>query len=198
MKNAKKILSLLLCAVLLVGATIAGTVAYLTDDASVKNTFTIGNVEITMEETLVDEYGVPLTGDAAGTTDEGNKYKLIPGHTYTKDPTIDLTTTSEDCYIFVEIANGLGADAELVMSDSWAKVNGDINGTSVWVYGTLENPTVVSVADEAVVPFNAFTFGDDANPADYEDSTITVTAYAIQADTLNEESATDLWALLSA
>ena len=42
MKKAKKILALLLCAVLLVGATIAGTVAYLTDEKAVVNTFTVG------------------------------------------------------------------------------------------------------------------------------------------------------------
>ena len=43
MKNAKKVLLLVLCAVLLVGASVAGTVAYLTATDSVENTFTVGN-----------------------------------------------------------------------------------------------------------------------------------------------------------
>ena len=47
MKKAKKVLLLALCAVLLVGATIAGTVAYLTSTTTeVKNTFTAGKVQI--------------------------------------------------------------------------------------------------------------------------------------------------------
>ena len=90
MKNGKKILALLLCAVLLIVASVAGTIAYLTDDAAVKNTFTVGNVSISMVESVVDAYGVPTTG----TTSEGNTYKLIPGHTYTKDPTITVDSGS--------------------------------------------------------------------------------------------------------
>ena len=51
MKKAKKILALVLCVLLLIGATIAGTVAYMTSkDHTVTNTFSVGNVTITMDE----------------------------------------------------------------------------------------------------------------------------------------------------
>ena len=53
-KNLKKVLLLVLCAALLVSVTVAGTVAYLTSTAKVENTFTVGKVKITMDESKVD------------------------------------------------------------------------------------------------------------------------------------------------
>ena len=47
MKKAKKVLTLLLCAALLVGATITGTLAFLTQTTeTVTNTFTVGKVQL--------------------------------------------------------------------------------------------------------------------------------------------------------
>ena len=48
MKRTKQILSLALCAILLVSATVATTVAYLTSQDAVTNTFTVGKVAITL------------------------------------------------------------------------------------------------------------------------------------------------------
>ena len=87
---------LVLCAVLLVAASVLGTVAYLTDDAEVVNTFTVGKVEITLDEAEVDAMGVP-TGDGRTTT--GNAYHLIPGVTYTKDPIMTVKSGSEEAYV---------------------------------------------------------------------------------------------------
>lgn len=95
MKQAKKVLLLVLCAVLLVGASVAGTVAYLTDKDDVTNTFTVGNVQIDLYESIVDEMG----NKTGGRTDEGNAYHLLPGHTYTKDPTVHVLEGSEESYI---------------------------------------------------------------------------------------------------
>lgn len=176
--KAKKVLALVLCAALLVTASVAVTLAYLKDDASVTNTFTIGNVTITMVESVVDEYGVPTQG----TTDEGNEYKLIPGHTYVKDPTITVGATSEDCYVFVKIENGLGDDAILNIDETkWIEVEEGV------VYRYYE---ILSAGEEAVA-FTEFTFGADADPTEYEDAEIKVTAYAVQADGL---TADDAWA----
>lgn len=54
-KTKTKVLLMSLCAVLLVAASVLGTMAYLTDSKDVKNTFTVGNVSITMDETDVDD-----------------------------------------------------------------------------------------------------------------------------------------------
>lgn len=97
MKKAKKILALLLCAALLVGATIAGTVAYLTSTKTVENTFTVGNVEIKLDEAKVNDEGKAITPEErhAG----GNAYHLLPNLVYDKDPTVWVKEGSERAYI---------------------------------------------------------------------------------------------------
>ena len=195
MNSKSKALIVMLCAIVVVAAAVFGTLAYLTDTESATNTFTVGNVSITMVETKVNEYGVALTDENAGTTNEGNTYKLIPGHTYTKDPTITVSENSENCYILVKIENGLGSDATLSMKTGWEKFNESRN-TSIWVYGTNSEPVSVS-KNAKVIPFTTFKCGDNANPATYENSSIVVTAYAIQTDTLEDKTAENLWALLN-
>lgn len=94
MRKAKPFV-LALCAVVLVAATILGTVSYLTDTAEVVNTFTVGNVHLKLDEAAVDENGAP-TGER---TEAGNQYHLIPGKTYTKDPTVTVIKGSEESYV---------------------------------------------------------------------------------------------------
>lgn len=97
MKTRTKALLLALSAVLLVVSTVFATMAYLTSKTDVvKNTFTVGKVNITLDEAKVDEYGVVDT--TAGRVLK-NTYKLIPGHTYVKDPTVHVKADSEDCYV---------------------------------------------------------------------------------------------------
>ena len=93
MKKAKKIVALLLCAVLLVGASVAGTVAYLTSKDTVTNTFTVGNIQLNLNES--DE----STPDTTDRTENGNAYHLLPNQTYTKDPTVWVKEGSEEAYI---------------------------------------------------------------------------------------------------
>ena len=75
MKTKSKALLLTLCAVLLVAASVLGTMAYLTSSAEVKNTFTIGKVEIKLDEAKVTADGIPVEGAARVTA---NSYKLMP------------------------------------------------------------------------------------------------------------------------
>jgi len=109
MRSKTKILALILAALALIAASIFGTMAYLTDTDAVTNTFTVGKVEIKLDEAVVDEYGNPLDGQgqkvdlgSAARTNEsvsGNEYHLIPGHEYTKDPTVTVIAGSETSYI---------------------------------------------------------------------------------------------------
>lgn len=106
MKKTKKALLLSLCAVMLVTASVLGTMAYLTSTDEVVNTFTVGNVAITLDETDVDN-STPGENDR----DQANEYKLMPGKEYVKDPIVHVDADSEDCYLFVKVANGI-ADIE--------------------------------------------------------------------------------------
>lgn len=100
MKTRSKALLLTLCAVLLVAASVLGTMAYLTSTASVENTFTVGSVAITLDEAKVDENGTPVEPAARV---KSNEYKLMPGHTYTKDPTVTVEKGSESSYVRMKV-----------------------------------------------------------------------------------------------
>lgn len=95
MKTKSKALLLTLCAVLLVAASVLGTMAYLTSTDTVTNTFTVGKVEITLDETDVTNPNGPRV--------KANSYKLMPGTTYTKDPTVTVLKGSEDSYVRMKV-----------------------------------------------------------------------------------------------
>lgn len=191
MKTRSKALLLTLCAVLLVTASMLGTMAYLTSTDEVKNTFTVGSVAITLDETDVDN---STTG---ADRDRANSYKLLPGHTYTKDPIVHVNSTSEDCYLFVKVANEITAIegkttvAAQMAEKGWVAVDGV---TGVYVYTQNNAPAVVAGGNNVPV-FDNFTISgtvDNATLATYNNKTITVTAYAIQADGFEGKSAKEI------
>ncbi len=96
MKTARKALAIALCAILLVGASVMGTLAYLTSTDSVANTFTVGNVKIQLDEAKANADGTLVEG---ADRVKANEYKLLPGHTYNKDPMVTVLTGSEESYI---------------------------------------------------------------------------------------------------
>lgn len=199
MKTKNKALLLALCAVSLVTASVFGTMAYLTSTADVKNTFTVGSVAITMDETKVNDDGTPV---ANADPVKANEYKLLPGHEYTKDPTIHVNADSEDCYLFVKVDNGIAAieskeagksvDAQMA-ANGWTKVNGQ---TNVYVKMNGNALQIVKGSDEVNV-FKTLTIDgsvDNTTLNRYEKQTITVNAYAVQKDGFEGQSADAIWA----
>lgn len=114
MKTKSKALLLTLCAVLLVAASVLGTMAYLTSSAEVKNTFTIGKVEIKLDEAKVTADGIPVEGAARVTA---NSYKLMPGTTYTKDPTVTVKAGSEESYVRMKVTFNNAAEIIALCTD---------------------------------------------------------------------------------
>ena len=218
MKKAKKIVALLLCAILLVGATIAGTVAYLTFTTNeVKNTFTIGKVDLGengksgLDEAKVTEYGVK-DGDTRVTT---NTYKLIPGHTYVKDPTMHIKGGSEQCYVFVKVVNGIAnieaTDVEgqtattiagQMAANGWVALGGEGNDNVFYKAAAQDARKIAADKYLDVKIFESFTLKNDADVSGYADAQITVIGYAIQADGFvdnnnNGTAADEAWAAAS-
>lgn len=111
MKTRSKVLLLIVSALALVIATIFGTLAYLTDTETVKNTFTVGHVDITLDEAFVDEKGNAVKQDGKTTVNDlkeayrvqQNEYHLVPGHIYTKDPTVTVKADSEESYVRIKV-----------------------------------------------------------------------------------------------
>ena len=198
MKKVRNIIALLLCAILLVGASVAGTVAYLTSQSEVVNTFTVGKVIITLDERDVDNDDNKednVTVDDV-TRDKANKYKLIPGQRYEKDPVIHVDSTSESCWVFVKVINdiekfevGTTISAQ-ILANNWLPV-GDYDNVYYQVYDADQsNP------DTDLEVFQGFTLSDEAEDIDGwnsidENTKITVIGYAVQYDAFN--SAKDAW-----
>lgn len=99
-RNRIKPLLTLCCALLLVAAGVFGTLAYLTGTDTVNNTFTVGNVKITLDEARVTTDGTPVEGADRVTA---NEYHLLPGHTYTKDPTVTVEEGSDLSYVRMKV-----------------------------------------------------------------------------------------------
>ena len=182
MKKTK--LLTMLGAVALIGAIgVGSTLAYLSDTTDVvENTFTVGKVEISLDETDNDN----LSGDRVTENEYTN---MIPGTTYTKDPTVHVTNDSEDCYVFVkitgikEIENADGTIA-VVSTDEMLTVNG-FNANLEKVAGTedIYKYTIkvekVNQNDNDIKIFDSITLNKDVEGG--EPNEITVRAFAIQA-----------------
>ena len=213
MKTKSKALLLALCTVLLVAASVLGTLAYLTSQDQVTNTFSVGSVIITLDEADVDD-----SDNDKNTTerDKANSYKLLPGHQYDKDPIVHVDSDSEDCYLFVIVKNEIAdieSDAEgdktvaaQMAENGWNEVGTTADGT-LYVYGTVAEPTAVAGGDNKPV-FTTFKIDGDkvvnvpegeTVPAEkldlsaYENMTIVVTAYAVQMDGFEDNAAADIW-----
>ena len=221
MKKTRKILLMAACAVLLVCISVGATVAYLTSTDSVTNTFTVGNIQIKLDEAATNTAGEPLKliKDEQGNVTESevvenvadatrvkaNVYKLMPGHEYTKDPTIRVAEGSENCYLFVKVDNqitaiekaGTTTIAKQMENNGWVALTGANNATNVYYLTTkTENGTVVAKLDNAntnPVVFEKFVLADDADTtnanANYATKKVTVTAYAVQADGFDDAKA---------
>jgi len=174
-------------ALLLVVGSVAGTFAYLTSvTPTVSNTFTVGNVAITLDETDVDVYGVKDSETRVTT----NAYKLVPKHNYVKDPTVHVQANSEACYLFVKVVNGISAIeagttiAAQITANGWTELDGVDN-----VYYMTVDATGDSIVNKPI--FTNFTIADDAEVASYVNATIDITAYAVQQDGLTNVD--DAW-----
>lgn len=129
-----------------------------------------------------------------------NEYKLLPGHTYQKDPTVHVDRASEDSYLFVKVENAIYSiedDTTTIsaqMTDKgWKAVDGQ---TGLYVYvGNTAAPLAVKAGADVVV-FEQFKIAgtvDNATLADYAGKTITVTAYAVQKDGFEGQTASAIW-----
>ena len=199
MKTKRKALLLSLCAVLLVVASVMGTMAYLTSSDTVTNTFTVGNVQITLDEAKVNPDGT-LVPNAERV--KANSYKLLPGRTYIKDPTVTVKAGSESSYIkmTVTFTNAAQLDAIFALNGG-ADMTSIFNGydSAKWIdkgsttaantrtYEFWYKETVAAPKADVVLDalFDSITVPGSITKeqlATIEGLTITVNAYAIQAD----------------
>ena len=165
----KKTVALLLALVLVFGVVAGGTLAWLIDKTDpVVNTFTYGNINITLTEST------------------GNNYKIIPGKDITKDPKVTVKATSEACWLFVEVKEEGTFVADKVtysIADGWTKGDGTKIPANVYY---REVSAVTADTDFSVLKDNKITVKDTLTKEDIKNittnPTLTFTAYAVQKD----------------
>ena len=135
-----KVLITTLCAVLLVTVSVLGTLAYLTSQDEVVNTFTVGKVNITLDEAAVNADGTEIAG--ADRVKENN-YHLIPGQTYVKDPTLTVKAKSEDSYVRMLLTLNCADEFDAIYAPDKADLTTIFNGYdgTNWVYETVTRDT---------------------------------------------------------
>ena len=120
--NCRKLVAGLLAVILVLGCGIGATLAWLTDKTeTVTNTFTAGEVDITLKESPYDPDNGTYNEPAEGTQ---NEYPAIPGAIYKKDPVVAVETESEDSYLFVKFSYTTEADTYLNYTSNLNTNNG--------------------------------------------------------------------------
>lgn len=198
MKNMKKTLLICLCAAAVFAAAVMGTLAWLADTDSVKNTFTVGQVTIAVDEAKVNPDGTPVAGAARV---QENQYHLIPGQTYVKDPTLTVEADSEEAYVRMLVTINCKSELDAIFAPG-VKLDSLFNGwdSTAWTYynetedtaantvtfefryKTTVDPDGTDVVLDAL--FDSFTVPGTLDGEDLkaiQDLTITVTGHAIQA-----------------
>lgn len=167
----KKIFLAVLALSLILFGSVNISLAYLTDMDSAYNSFTVGQV------------GLSLSDEAASDTRAAADNKLIPGCTYEKKPVITVDTASEDCWLFVKLENGVesiepegeASIAAQMEKNGWLPLDGV---EDVYAYeATVSAGAVLTV-------FDGFTVSGSATAAEIQSCSgarIVLTAYAVQA-----------------
>ena len=187
MKTRSKALLLILCAMLLLVASALGTVAYLTVQDTVTNTFSVGKVDATLIEGSAGKR--IMRARSTGAPVDENDHILMPGHTYTKDHTIHVDAVSEDSYIFVKVENGIASyEAASSAEEGGYRTIADQITANGWT--ALESAADVyyreytkSSTGSDFAVFDTFKIADNANDAESWgscDAQVAVTAYAVQ------------------
>lgn len=159
----------LLALVLVIGCVAGGTVAWLVAKTEpVVNTFTYGNIDITLTETT------------------GTSYKIIPGTDITKNPKVTVKGGSEACWLFVKVEESGTFVADKVtyaIDNGWTPLEGEKG-----VY-YREVAAVTADTDFSVLEGNKITVKDTLTKSDIKDiaatnPTLKITAYAVQQENI--------------
>lgn len=199
MKKFKALL-VVACALLLVAASVFGTMAYLTSTDTVTNTFTVGKVNIKLDEAKANTDGSLVSG---ADRVKANSYKLLPGHTYNKDPMVTVLSGSEPSYVKMTVTFSKANELDAIFAPTGADLTSIFKGYNAanWIAkGNTKDATANTrtyefwyreavgaptgdVALDAL--FDSITVPGEITKeqlATIEGMTITVNAYAIQAD----------------
>lgn len=189
---SSKAFVVMLALVLALGCAVGGTIAWLTKTTDpVVNTFTYGNIDITLTET------VP----------ENRQAKIIPGKDIPKDPKVTVKANSETCYLFVKVVEDGTFVANKVTytirADGWTKGDGTDIPADVYyrvVPAATTDTAFYMLTGDAANPNGVVTVSPELNKEEIaavtKTPTLAFTAYAIQKE--GTGTAAEAWAKIGA
>ena len=192
----KKKIAVAVSLLLVLALSIGGTIAYLTAQTdAITNTFTIGNIQITLKEMVKGATGT----EVEATTVEQKAFTVVPGGTDTKKPIITVKANSEDCWLYAYVENNVQVAvqgvqttvATLDIGSDWKVVASSGNKT---LYRYTDNAVATAAADQSFTVFTTVTYDGtnitELNRADINGSdTIVVKAFAHQSDNVSKTDA---------
>lgn len=167
----------LLALVLVIGCVAGGTVAWLVAKTDpVVNTFTYGNIDITLAETT------------------GTSYKIIPGKDIEKNPKVTVKGGSEACWLFVKVEE-VGAISTITtdpvhyaIDTGWAQLKDkdgkDVSGVYYRLVDAVDNDTAFNVLKDNKIIVSGELTKETINGYAVQQPTLTLTAYAVQKENI--------------
>lgn len=167
-----KTLVALLSLVLLLGCSLGGTLAWLSDSTGpVTNTFTVGDINISLDESN----DLDLT--------------IVPGVPIKKDPKVTVLEGSEACWLFVKIEESANWPDDLTYSvvtgtEDWTKLTG-VEGVENVYYRQVGASG--NAQEFPVLAGNTVTVSENLTKSKLQqlasnNPTLTFTAYAVQQE----------------
>ena len=127
--NMKKIMAMMLAVLMIVTATVAGTVAWLQDSTQdVVNVFASSDVSVDLRET-VDSNDLSAENGLV----KNDQFKMIPGYVLAKDPKAGVKSGSEDSLLFVKVTESDNFDDFMTyaIADGWTLLNSVTAGSAI-------------------------------------------------------------------
>ena len=184
MKNRRnvsnKTVAILLALVLAIGCAVGGTLAWLISETDpVVNTFTYGDINISLEETT-------------------EKYKITPGVSINKDPKVTVTAGSEACWLFVKVeeknwpdlkeTDGTTRKVNYAIADDWTALDSQ-TGVYYREVSAQKNAQEFPVLEGDKVTVSEDLTKTEVDRLKEKSPTLTFTAYAVQKDGIKDAAA---------
>lgn len=196
----KKAIVAVVALVLVLCCAMGGTLAWLVDSTTeVKNTFTYGDINISLWEHKLNDDGLTLSTDVF-TGAEQTGFKMIPGNNIKKDPTVTVKADSEASWLFVKIVESNNFDDFMTygVASGWTQLTVDAEGNAITdlIYyrevAATTADTDFAVLENDSVSVKGTVTKDMLKDGVFVAPTLSFTAYAVQRDA-NITTAAKAW-----
>ena len=211
----KKNRTIIAAVVLLLVLAVGGAVAYFTDSEQKTNTFTIGNVDITLTEDGWDALADTNNNDIPDAAED-----MMPGESVTKDPLVNNVSTKSPAYVFIKVVvpcTTIVAPATTseeiftyTVNAGWTELSSAAvactsggNATHVYYYGSNGALTQLDKAADSSTPtsttnplFSTISLRSTlkGNEGLTDQKQVVITGYGIQTTGLSSTTPADVWA----